>query len=144
VDIPKPVTARLANLIAQRIGGAVTLPEVNLSARRTVLPIGRGRRQSLYDKPNPCYLCFCSADPGSSARRPAAVEQEDETADVTFGIQCVARKDFFIWIRCNPLISPDSAKEIQGNPSFFLWFFLNFLWIYLVRLRRRYVAVYYT
>ena len=26
VDIPKPVTARLANLIAQRIGGAVTLP----------------------------------------------------------------------------------------------------------------------
>ena len=26
VDIPKPVTARLANLIAQRIGGAVRLP----------------------------------------------------------------------------------------------------------------------
>jgi hypothetical protein len=26
VDIPEPVTARLANLIAQRIGGAVTLP----------------------------------------------------------------------------------------------------------------------
>ena len=26
VDIPEPVTARLANLIAQRIGGALTLP----------------------------------------------------------------------------------------------------------------------
>ena len=26
VDIPEPVTARLANLIAQRIGGAVNLP----------------------------------------------------------------------------------------------------------------------
>ena len=27
VDIPEPVTARLAQLIAQRIGGAVNLPE---------------------------------------------------------------------------------------------------------------------
>jgi hypothetical protein len=25
-----------------------------------------------------------------------------------------ARPDFFIWIRCNPLKSPDSAKEKQG------------------------------
>jgi hypothetical protein len=24
---------------------------------------------------------------------------------------------FFIWIRYNPLKSPNSAKEIQGNPS---------------------------
>jgi hypothetical protein len=28
-------------------------------------------------------------------------------------------KNFFIWIRCNPLKSPDSAKGIQGNASLF-------------------------
>jgi hypothetical protein len=27
-----------------------------------------------------------------------------------------ARGKFFIWIRCNPLKSPDSTKEKQGNP----------------------------
>src|ERR1700733_10509751 len=27
------------------------------------------------------------------------------------------RADFFIWIRRNPLKSPDSAKEMQGNAS---------------------------
>jgi hypothetical protein len=32
--------------------------------------------------------------------------------------------DFFIWIRRNPLKSLESAKEIQGNPSFFPWFYL--------------------
>jgi hypothetical protein len=36
-------------------------------------------------------------------------------------------KRFFIWIRRNPLISPDSAKEIQGNASFFAWFSLVLL-----------------
>jgi hypothetical protein len=37
----------------------------------------------------------------------------------------VTREQFFIWIRCNPLKSPDSAKEIQGNASNFPWFYLN-------------------
>jgi hypothetical protein len=40
-------------------------------------------------------------------------------------------EDFFIWIRRNPLKSPNSAKEIQGNPSLFPWFslvFLGFVW----------------
>jgi hypothetical protein len=36
-----------------------------------------------------------------------------------------AGKDFFIWIRRNPLKSPDSAKGIQGNPSFFVWIYLD-------------------
>jgi hypothetical protein len=36
-------------------------------------------------------------------------------------------QDYFIWIRRNPLKSPDSAKEIQGNPSFFPWIYLHFL-----------------
>jgi hypothetical protein len=34
----------------------------------------------------------------------------------------VAREtDFFIWIRRNALKRPNSAKEIQGNASFFAW-----------------------
>jgi hypothetical protein len=36
-------------------------------------------------------------------------------------------KKFFIWIRRNPLKSPDSAKEIQGNPSDFPCFYLDLL-----------------
>src|SRR3984885_12932555 len=35
------------------------------------------------------------------------------------------RKDFFIWIRSNPLKSPDSAKRIQGNPSNSIWISLD-------------------
>jgi hypothetical protein len=46
---------------------------------------------------------------------------------VTFGAQCDAGKDFFIWIRRNPLKSPDSTKGIQGNPSLFAWFYLVLL-----------------
>jgi hypothetical protein len=34
--------------------------------------------------------------------------------------------DFFIWIRRNPLKSPNSAKEMQGNARIFPWFFLAF------------------
>jgi hypothetical protein len=37
-------------------------------------------------------------------------------------------KKFFIWIRSNPLKSPESAKEIQGNASFFaclIWICLD-------------------
>jgi hypothetical protein len=35
------------------------------------------------------------------------------------------RSKIFIWIRRNPLKSPDSAKGIQGNASFFPWFYLD-------------------
>jgi hypothetical protein len=35
--------------------------------------------------------------------------------------------EFFPWIRRNPLKSPESAKGIQGNPSFFPWISLDFL-----------------
>ena len=37
------------------------------------------------------------------------------------------RKKFFIWIRCNPLKSPESAKGIQGNASNFACFYLDLL-----------------
>jgi hypothetical protein len=46
---------------------------------------------------------------------------------VAFEAQCDRGKDFFIWIRRNPLIRPDSAKGIQGNPSFFSWIYLDLL-----------------
>jgi hypothetical protein len=51
-----------------------------------------------------------------------------QRAPETFGAQPERRvgigKDFFIWIRCNPLKSPDSDEGIQGNPSIFPWFSL--------------------
>jgi hypothetical protein len=34
---------------------------------------------------------------------------------------------FSIWIRRNPLKSPESTKGIQGNPSFFPWIYLDLL-----------------
>jgi hypothetical protein len=37
------------------------------------------------------------------------------------------RRKIFIWIRRNPLKSPDSAKEMKGNESFFPWISLHFL-----------------
>jgi hypothetical protein len=46
---------------------------------------------------------------------------------VIFEIQRDARKDFFIWIRCNPLKRLDSGKEKQGNSSFFAWIYLDLL-----------------
>jgi hypothetical protein len=39
----------------------------------------------------------------------------------------LSEKDFFIWIRRNPLKRPNSAKGIQGNASFFPWISLDFL-----------------
>jgi hypothetical protein len=51
---------------------------------------------------------------------------------------CKIDKKFFIWIRCNPLKSPDSTKGIQGNASFFAWIsldFLGFLCVYFGRWR---------
>src|SRR5580704_2278457 len=37
------------------------------------------------------------------------------------------RREIFPWIRRNPLKSPNSAKGIQGNASFFAWFYLVLL-----------------
>jgi len=35
---------------------------------------------------------------------------------------------FFSWIAHNPLKSPESDEEIQGNPSRFFLVFLGFRW----------------
>jgi hypothetical protein len=55
----------------------------------------------------------------------------DRACDCGIHIQPKARvtprADFFIWIRCNPLKSPESAKGIQGNPRTFPWIYLDFL-----------------
>src|ERR1700727_2307279 len=34
---------------------------------------------------------------------------------------------YFIWICCNPLKKPDSAKGIQRNPRLFPWIYLDLL-----------------
>jgi hypothetical protein len=36
-------------------------------------------------------------------------------------------RNFLIWIRCNPLKSLESAKEIQGFLLGFIWFYLDLL-----------------
>jgi hypothetical protein len=51
-------------------------------------------------------------------------------AFVTSGIQCDRKRIFFIWIRRNPLKSPDSTKEIQA-------LFLGLSWISLHEFGRR-------
>jgi hypothetical protein len=44
-----------------------------------------------------------------------------ESAPIDGGREALGQaKEFFIWIRCNPLKSPESAKGIQGNPSLFI------------------------
>jgi hypothetical protein len=44
---------------------------------------------------------------------------------------CNSGNVFLIWIRRNPLKSPESTKEKQGNPSLFAWIclvLLGFVW----------------
>ena len=58
-------------------------------------------------------VLYVSQSPGPGR----SVARRQENAAVTLETQCDTGTDFFIWIRCNPLKSPDSAKEIQGNAS---------------------------
>jgi hypothetical protein len=70
---------------------------------------------------NTCYIFSCEQERPRLTGRPLE----------TFGAGAERGKEFFIWIRRNPLKSPESAKGIQGNPSFFPWYFFGFAWIYL-------------
>jgi hypothetical protein len=94
------------------------------SPRETVRSVGllgkQETRHFLDEIEIPCYTSFYSRNPafarlgGSPGKRRG----------------CPA-ENFFIWIRCNPLKSPDSAKGFQGNPSLFSWFSLDsfgFIW----------------
>jgi hypothetical protein len=76
-------------------------------------------------------MCYIFPIAGSSAGLFRTVEETEEGMRVAVERQCGSGKDFFIWILCNPLKSPDSAKGIQGNPSLFPWIsldFLGFIW----------------
>jgi hypothetical protein len=69
--------------------------------------------------------------PDQTRTRPMGLEGEGSRRFSQPGTRVETRKDFFIWIRRNPLKRPDSAKRIQGNTSFFAWFYLvllAFIW----------------
>jgi hypothetical protein len=53
--------------------------------------------------------------------RPAMTAEAGQSTGIAISAK------FFIWIRCNPLKSPDSAKGIQGNASNFACFNLDLL-----------------
>jgi hypothetical protein len=64
--------------------------------------------------------------PESAARLAVAPPREGvECALETFCTQPETRVDFFYFFAHNPLKSPDSDEQIQGNPSFFAWFYLD-------------------
>jgi hypothetical protein len=54
-------------------------------------------------------------------------ENERSERSETFCTQLETRVDFFYFFARNPLKSPDSDEQIQGNPSFFAWFYLDLL-----------------
>jgi hypothetical protein len=69
--------------------------------------------------------------PDQTRTRPMGLEGEGSRRFSQPGTQVETRKDFFIWIRRNPLKRPDSAKEFQANASLFAWFhlvLLGFFW----------------
>jgi hypothetical protein len=65
---------------------------------------------------NICYIFSCGQER-------THVGPEDGLSHSAPGLK--EGKNFFIWIRCNPLKSAESAKGIQGNPSFFPWISLD-------------------
>jgi hypothetical protein len=75
---------------------------------------------------NSCYTSIRSPDRPRASRKKAWKRLE------TFETRCDTGKDFFIWIRCNPLKGPDSDEKNQGNPSDFI----GFAWFYLALLAR--------
>jgi hypothetical protein len=77
---------------------------------------------SLFPKTEICAIGFSSSDLTG-----ALAGLLRRSVDETFKTQCDTEEVFFVWIRCNPLKSPVSAKGIQGNPSFFPWICLDFL-----------------
>jgi hypothetical protein len=66
-------------------------------------------------------------DRGAAAIAPTNVIARVTRADLQPERVSEGGRQIFIWIRCNPLKRPDSAKEKQGNASFFVWFYLVFL-----------------
>ena len=103
----------------QRTGRAFG-PWLSAARARAPMPDGRVRRgrrcrkHLLFENRNLCY----SAE-SDNTKEPQLGAASDRLARQT---------KFFIWIRCNPLKSPESAKGIQGNTSNFIWICLLFVW----------------
>src|ERR1700733_4599197 len=78
-----------------------------------------------------CYTFSCSLDQTSAGRRRAGDRMSESWLEAICG-GARERTRFFIWIRRNPLKSPDSDEENQIKPSYFAWFYLaglGFAWI---------------
>jgi hypothetical protein len=71
-------------------------------------------------------VLYILVDGNGSAQRGSPGEKERDIGRGLFERR-PRREDFFIWIRRNPLKSPESTKEIQGKASFFPWFYLVLL-----------------
>jgi hypothetical protein len=54
-------------------------------------------------------------------------ERRDVNASETFCTQPETMVEFFYFFARNPLKSPDSDEQNQGNPSNFAWFYLVLL-----------------
>jgi hypothetical protein len=59
--------------------------------------------------------------------RQAAGSRKEKQPSETFCTQLETRVDFFYFFARNPLKSPDSDEQIQGNPSNLAWFYLDSL-----------------
>ena len=80
-------------------------------------PVGGGRRcrkHLLFENRKLCYSAW-----SDNTKEPQLRAASDRLPEET---------KFFIWIRCNPLKSPESAKGIQGNTSNFICISLLFAW----------------
>ena len=77
-----------------------------------------------------CAIRIASENPAAFGQA-VSRWRRDEIPFETIRSKPETGKDFFIWIRCNTLKRLNSAKEIQGNPSFFAWISLvlfGFVW----------------
>jgi hypothetical protein len=72
---------------------------------------------------NLCYDSSHSPDQGV-ARRWGREAMRDRVLE-TFCTQLETRVDFFYFFARNPLKSPDSDEQIQINPSYFAWIYLD-------------------
>jgi hypothetical protein len=70
------------------------------------------------------FIFLLAARPG--CRLAGGERRMDKDCDC-YKARVTPRGDFFIWIRYNPLKSPESAKGMQGNKRSFPWHFLAFI-----------------
>jgi hypothetical protein len=119
-----PVT--LARFLMRRQGGSSAA--VTLSGRRAFAKL-----RAAFCCGNIEPVLYILVDGNGPAQRVSMSRRQRGPGEKERGyrprrIECrPGREDFFIWIRHNPLKSPESAEEIQGNASFFPWIPLDFL-----------------